>query len=139
MVAQLASFKFDDGLHDGILEQGIGTTAIEVKLAQCLAWGDQCPLYQIYVDLKKAYDVLDMERMLFFRRPMESGQGCCPSPEALFLGHSKIGVPGLEKLQGTFNAKRGITPWGPFSSLMFNACIDFLVREMDFFVLIRSV
>ena len=79
MVAQLASFKFDDGLHDGILEQGIGTTAIEVKLAQCLAWGDQCPLYQIYVDLKKAYDVLDMERTLFFRRPMESGQGCCVS------------------------------------------------------------
>jgi hypothetical protein len=62
-----------------------------------------------------------------------------PSPEALFLGHSKIGVPGLEKLQGTFNAERGITPGGPFSSLMFNACIDFLVREMDFFVLIRSV
>jgi hypothetical protein len=62
MVARLASFKFDDGLHDGLVPgQGIGTAMIEVKLAQCLAWGDQCPLYQIYVDLKKTYDVLDME------------------------------------------------------------------------------
>lgn len=56
-----------------------------------------------------------------------------PSPEALHLGHGKIGVLGLGKLQGTFNAKRGITPGGPLSLLMFNVCIDVLVREMENF------
>jgi hypothetical protein len=32
---------------------------MEVKLQQQLAWVDQEPLYQIYLDLRKAYDALD--------------------------------------------------------------------------------
>jgi hypothetical protein len=35
-----------------------------VKLNQQLAWVDQAPLYQIYLDLKKAYDALDQTRCL---------------------------------------------------------------------------
>ena len=31
------------------------------KLHQGLAWCDQCPLYQIYLDMKKAYNALDRE------------------------------------------------------------------------------
>ena len=31
---------------------------MEVKLQQQLAWVDQAPLYQIYLDLRKAYDAL---------------------------------------------------------------------------------
>jgi hypothetical protein len=54
MVAWLASIKFHDGLHGGLPGRGMGTATIEAKLAQSLAWRDQCPLYQIYVDLKKA-------------------------------------------------------------------------------------
>ncbi len=53
MVARLASIKFHDGLHGGLPGRGMGTATIEAKLAQSLAWRDQCPLYQIYVDLKK--------------------------------------------------------------------------------------
>jgi hypothetical protein len=34
------------------------------KLQQQLAWVDQEPLYQIYLDLRKAYDTLDWERCL---------------------------------------------------------------------------
>jgi hypothetical protein len=45
---------------------------IKAKLAQSLAWRKQCPLYQIYLDLKKAKDA---------------------APPETFLGHSKIGVP----------------------------------------------
>ncbi len=37
---------------------------IKAKLAQSLAWRNQCPLYQIYVDLKKAYNALDREQTL---------------------------------------------------------------------------
>ncbi len=64
MVAQLALIKFHDGLHGGLPGQGTGTAMIKAKLAQCLAWHDQCPLYQIYVDLKKAYSALHREQML---------------------------------------------------------------------------
>ncbi len=41
-----------------------GTAIMEVKLQQQLAWVDQDSLYQIYVDLRKAYDALDRGRCL---------------------------------------------------------------------------
>ncbi len=34
---------------------------MEVKLQQQLAWVEQEPLYQIYLDLRKAYNTLDRE------------------------------------------------------------------------------
>jgi hypothetical protein len=61
IVAQLALIEFHDGLNGRLLGQGMGTATIKVKLAQSLAWHNQCLLYQIYVDLKKAYDALDRE------------------------------------------------------------------------------
>jgi hypothetical protein len=64
MVAQLASIKFHDCLHGGLPGRGMGTATIEAKLAQSLAWRGQCPLYRIYVDLKKAYNALDREQTL---------------------------------------------------------------------------
>jgi hypothetical protein len=64
MVARLALIKFHDGLHGELPGQGTGTATIKAMLAQSLAWCDQCPLYQTYVDLKKAYNALDREQML---------------------------------------------------------------------------
>jgi hypothetical protein len=72
MVARLLSFKFHDSLHDRLPGRGIGTTTIKAKLHQSLAWRNQCPLYQIYMDLKKAYDTLDREQTL------KMGQSCWP-------------------------------------------------------------
>ena len=59
MVARLALIKFHDRLHGGLPGRRMGTALIKAKLAQSLAWCDQCPLYQIYLDLKKAYGSLD--------------------------------------------------------------------------------
>ena len=64
MVTELVSIKFHDGLHDGLPGRGMGTAMIKAKLAQILAWRNQCPLYQIYLDLKKAYAAFDREQML---------------------------------------------------------------------------
>jgi hypothetical protein len=64
MVAQFTSIKFHDSLHGGLAKRGTGTATIKAKLHQSLAWHDQCPLYQIYLDLKKAYDTLDREQRL---------------------------------------------------------------------------
>ena len=61
MVVQLASIKFHDGVHNGLPGRGMGTTAIKAKLTQSLVWRDQCPLYQIYLNLRNAYDALDRE------------------------------------------------------------------------------
>ncbi len=64
MAAQFASVKFHEGLLSRLSNWGTGTATIEAKLHQSLAWHDQCPLYQNYVDLKKAYNALDREPML---------------------------------------------------------------------------
>ncbi len=64
MVARLSSVEFHDSLHGGLPGRGTGTATIKAKLHQSLAWCDQHLLYQIYVDLKKAYDVLDWEQTL---------------------------------------------------------------------------
>ncbi len=45
MVTPFLLIKFHDGLHSGLAGRGMGTTTIEAKLHQGLAWGDQCLLY----------------------------------------------------------------------------------------------
>ena len=37
---------------------------MEAKLAQQLAYVEQCPLYGIFLDLRKAYDAMDRERVV---------------------------------------------------------------------------
>ncbi len=64
MVARLSVIKLHDCLHGGLPCRGTGTAIMEVKLQQQLAWVDQAPLYQIYLDLRKAYDALDRGRCL---------------------------------------------------------------------------
>jgi hypothetical protein len=62
MVARLSFIKLHDSLHGGLPHRGTGTAIMEAKLNQQLAWVDQEPLYQIYLDLRKAYDALDRGR-----------------------------------------------------------------------------
>ncbi len=59
MVCQLGNIEFHPCLHGGPTKRGTGMATIEAKLAQQLAWMEQEPLYQVFVDLRKAYDHLD--------------------------------------------------------------------------------
>ncbi len=54
MVTWMSCLELHDCLHRGLPRQGMGTAITEVKLHQQLAWVDQAPLYQIYLDFKKA-------------------------------------------------------------------------------------
>ena len=120
--------KFHDGLHGRFPGRGTGTAMIEAKLAQSLAWRHQCPLYQIYADLKKAYDVFDREQML----KILAVYGVRPRMLHLqkhFWDAAKLVCPTGGNYAEPFNAKRGITQGGPLSSLMFNVCVDAIVSE----------
>jgi hypothetical protein len=55
----MSCLELHDCLHGRLPCQGMGMAIMEVKLNQQLAWVDQAPLYQIYLDLKKAYNALD--------------------------------------------------------------------------------
>ncbi len=73
MVARLVLIKFHDGLHGRLSGRGMGMARIKAKLAESLAWRMQCPLYQIYLDLKKAYGALDREQRLTCLRDYKVG------------------------------------------------------------------
>jgi hypothetical protein len=128
MVAQLSVIKLHDCLHGRLPCRGTGTAIAEVKLQQQLAWVDQEPLYQIYLDLRKAYDALDWGQCL----EILAGYGVGPNllriqknfwDDAKTVCHAggNYGLP--------FEAHRGVTQGGPLSSLMFNVCVNCVVRE----------
>jgi hypothetical protein len=101
---------------------------IEAKLAQQLvAWQDQCPLYEICVDLKKAYDAIDRGHMMEILKAYGAG------PKLLRLQNSFWENAKLVCCAGgcygsPFAAKRGVTQGGPLSSLMFNVCAVAVIR-----------
>ncbi len=101
---------------------------MEVKLQQQLAWVDQEPLYQIYLDLRKAYDALDRGQCL------EILVGYSVGPNLLrlqknFWDNAKMVCCAGGNYGLPFEAHRGVTQGRPLSSLMFNVCVDCVIRE----------
>jgi hypothetical protein len=95
----------------------MGTATIKAKLAQSLAWCNQCSIYQIYVDLKKAYSTLDREQTL----EILAAYGVGPRMLRLqkhFWDTAKLVCHAGGKYGEPFNAKGGITQGGPLSSLI---------------------
>jgi hypothetical protein len=129
MVAQLLSVEFHENLHGRLPGRGTGTAMIKAKLHQSLlAWRNQCPLYQIYVVMKKAYDALDWERTL----KILAAYGVGPKLLALqkhFWETAMLVCRARGNYGEPFGAEQGVTQGGPLSSLMLNVCVDAVVRE----------
>ncbi len=128
MVARLSVIKLHDCLHGGLPRRGKGMAIMEVKLQQQLAWVDQEPLYQIYLDLRKAYDALDRGRCL----KILAGYVVWPNLLRLqknFWDNAKMVCPTGGNYGLPFEAHRGVTQGGPLSSLMFNVYVNCVVRE----------
>ena len=56
--------RFHDSIHGFLGGRGTGTEIIEAKLAQQLAYIKQAPFYEIFLDLRKAFNAMDMNRCL---------------------------------------------------------------------------
>ncbi len=129
MVKQLASIEFHDCLHGGLPKRGTGTASIEAKLAQQLVWQDQCPLYEIYVDLKKAYDAINRGRMMEILKAYGVGPNLLLRLQNSFWENAKLVCRAGGCYGSLFATKRGVTQGGPLSLFMFNMCVDAVVRE----------
>ncbi len=101
---------------------------IKAKLAQQLEWRDQCPLYEIYVDLKKAYDAVNRGCMMGILKAYGVGPNLLRLQNS-FWENAKLVCHAGGCYGSPFAAKRGVTQGGPLSSLMFNVCVDAVVRE----------
>jgi hypothetical protein len=73
MDGRLEVINFHDCLHGFLKGRGTGTATVEAKLAQQLAYIEQEPLYQTFIDLKKAYDAMDRERCLEIFQRLRGG------------------------------------------------------------------
>ena len=63
-----------DCLHGFRKKRDCGTGIMEAKLVQQLAFAEQCPLFGIFIYLKKAYDVMDRGRCLEILRDAGCGE-----------------------------------------------------------------
>jgi hypothetical protein len=128
---RLAAIEFYPCLHGGGLpKRGTGTATIEAKLAQKLAWMEQEPLYQVFVDLRKAYDHLDQERCLAIMTGYRVGPKLLRLQTKFWDQAEMVCHAGGGSFGKPFHAFRGVTQGGPLSSLMFNViCVDAVIRE----------
>ena len=55
---------FHNSAHGFRTHRGTGTAIIELKLQQELASINKVPLYQVYLDLRKAYNTIDQPHLL---------------------------------------------------------------------------
>jgi hypothetical protein len=128
MVARLSVIELHDCLHSRLLHRGTGTAIMEVKMQQQLAWVDQASLYQIYLDLRKAYDTLDRGLCL----EILAGYGVGPyllHLQKKFWDKAKMVCRAGGNYGLPFGAHCEGTQGGPLSSLMFNVCVNCVVRE----------
>ncbi len=101
---------------------------MEAKLQQQFAWAEQEPLYQIYLDLRKAYDALDWGQCLEILAGYEVGPNLLRLQEQ-FWNNAKMVCCNGGNYGEPFGAYKGVTQGGAFSSLMFNVCVDCVIRE----------
>jgi hypothetical protein len=124
----MSCLELHNCLHSGLPRRGTGTAIMEVKLNQQLAWVDQAPLYQIYLDLKKAYNALDWMRCLEILAGYGVGLNLLHLQKHFWDGARMVCYAGGSYGE-PFSAGRGVMQGGPLSSLMFNVCVDAVVRE----------
>jgi Reverse transcriptase (RNA-dependent DNA polymerase) len=108
-------------------ERGTGTAIVEAKLQQEFANIRQEPLFQVYLNLKKAYDTLDRPRAL------ETLKNYGMGTRLRTLLHQYWQQQQIVARQSGFHgpafiATRGGTQGGLFTPTLFNICVDNVIR-----------
>ena len=101
---------------------------IEAKLTQQLVHIEQTPFYGVFINLKKAFDVMDRERTLL----LLEGHGVGLNMRRLihhFWDEATNVCRALGNYGTPFKAGRGVTQGGPLSAKLFNVVVDVVVRE----------
>jgi hypothetical protein len=99
-----------------------------VKLAQQLSYLEMKPFYGVFLDLWKAFDVMDWEQCIMVLEGYSAG----PQMIRLIRGfwRDSIMVCRAAGNYGTaFKAGRGVMQGGPLLAKLFNIMVDAVVRE----------
>ncbi len=101
----------------------MGTAILEAKMAQQLVHLEQEPFYGVFLDLKKAFNIMDRERCLL------NLEGYGAGPNMVWLIHNfwwdtTMVCRTLGNYGGPFCAGGGVTQGGPLSAKLFNILVD---------------
>jgi hypothetical protein len=119
--------KFHNGLHGCVPGRGTGTALIETKLAMQLAQRESRPWYQIFLDLTKAFDSIDRERLL----KILAQYGVDPTIIRLLRNfwRKHLCVPRQSGYYGRhFKGEGGTTQSDVISGTLLNILIDAIIR-----------
>jgi hypothetical protein len=128
MDRRLDAIELHDCLHGCRANRGTGTAVIKAKMAQQLSYLELKPFYGVFLDLKKAFDLMDRERCIMILE----GYGAGPRIIRLIRGHWRdaIMVCRASGNYGTpFKAGHGVTQGGPLSAKLFNILVNAVARE----------
>ena len=118
---------FHDSIHGFRRHRGTATATIETKLRMQLAFRQQTPYYQIFIDLRKAYDTLDRERTI----KILQGYGVGPRIIKLLrrVWDDDCCVPKAGGFFGDpFAQNRGVRQGDGLSPIIFNIVEDAVIR-----------
>ena len=122
-----ASLQFHDVIHGFRAVRGTATAIMELKIAQELAILDHDPLFLVFLDLLKAYDTVDRDRLLQTLEVYGVGPRMCGILEN-FWAHHQV-VPRQNGYHGpAFPATWGMTQGGLVSLTLFNLVVDNVVQ-----------
>lgn len=121
------NISFHDALHGFRAKRGTGTAIFEAKLFQQLASIQQVPIFEVFLDLRKAYDTLDRERTLEILAQYGAGA------RMLRLLRQYWDQQQVVARQGgyhgdPFEVTRGLTQGDIPSPTIFNIVVDAIVR-----------
>lgn len=120
------NITFHSAIHGFRAERGTGTAILEAKLLVSLSAKEGRTLYQVFLDLSKAYDSISRERML------EILQGYGVGPRILrilqnFWESQLIAVKQQKNFVQPFRPTRGVTQGDIVSPTIFNVIVDAVV------------
>jgi hypothetical protein len=104
----------------------MGTAIIKAKLAQQLSYLELQPFYEVFLNLRKAFDVMDQEQCLLILEGYSAGPWMIRIIQC-FWRNAIMVCRAAGNYGKAFKASRGITQGSPLSAKLFNILVDAIV------------
>ena len=124
----LDAIKLHDCLHGCRANRGTGTAVIKAKMVQQLSYLELKPFYGVFLNLKKAFNLMDQDLCIMILE----GHGAGPWMIRLIqtYWHDAIMVCRASGNYGMpFKAGRGMTQGSPLSAKLFNILVNAVARK----------
>jgi uncharacterized protein (DUF433 family) len=125
-----STINLHESIHGFCTQRGTETSIMNIKLLMQSIQRDINPMYFIFLDIKKAYDSVDRERILQLLQQYGVGPNICSIIEQIWTNDKLI--PKQNKCFGKpIFAARGVQQGDIMSPTLFNIMIDAVIRDYE--------